>query len=101
MNGTTYYCMCVSYHLAHTYDQLFSPYTYYQVNGGHSTVHDHHIRMHLKSNSINIYIHFNHANIPVIKNCFFEYQGERKVWTTAAVYFGSCCYHKVGFIWIS
>ena len=77
-NGQVVFLPCISYHLPSTDIRLFSPQTYHQLHGGHSTVDGDKVIMHLDQHCIEILIDRNKTNLPILDNTAVTDKEKRK-----------------------
>ena len=68
--GQDIFISCFSYHLPQTDVQLFSPQTYHQIHGGHSSLNGDAVEMHYKGNRVVIPIRRGQENLLIVYNSF-------------------------------
>ena len=77
--GDDVFLPCIAYHLPTADIRLFSPQSYHQMHGQHSTVSGNQIVMHLKDHNIVIPIDSGPSNLPMVWNPSMSAEEQREI----------------------
>ena len=77
--GDDVFLPCIAYHLPTADIRLFSPQSYHQMHGQHSTVSGNQIVMHLKDHNVVIPIDSGPSNLPMVWNSSVSAEEKREI----------------------